>query len=467
MGISNICLRRLVWTSAILTVVVLFGATPILAQQYASQDGRLLDANNRIGSFGLNSSVSTDTLTPRMNSYITGNVTGGARFQGFVPYGSTFESSGYNALGTLSDFRRDSTSQQTLTRGVAQPSFYVDSSRSITRTFGNQVMTTQTATGQPVARVYAPVNAFGGISNTISSQQFAGSYAPLGVGTQYSAPALNNYGQIDTTRPANINPQWRFQVRNAPQEEALEQDGESILQLPPPTAYNQIGEETEEAATGSGEFVVAAASPYEQAMAAIEAEHAAQAETALSQAPAGEQDQEQSESPEPTAMLARTVISVDQSTDYFTQYFNQGIAYMGQGQFYNAVTALENASLFDGPSELADLALAHALFGAGDFMSSAYYLNRVFTYAPELAAVQTNLADLFGQSEIIQTRLESLQTWYERSNEPILLFLKGYILYQQNDIDGARAALDTAAQETAEDTPSITVLLNAINQAEY
>ncbi|MCK5271565.1 MAG: hypothetical protein KAJ52_03270, partial [Sedimentisphaerales bacterium] len=49
-------------------------------QYYVSQQGHLLDANPRIGSFGLNTNARLDSLIPRANLYVTGNITGGARF---------------------------------------------------------------------------------------------------------------------------------------------------------------------------------------------------------------------------------------------------------------------------------------------------------------------------------------------------------------------------------------------------
>jgi hypothetical protein len=61
-----------------------------MAQYRTGSDGHLLDANNRIGSGGLNSNNSvaspghgTDMLG---NDIVTGNVTGGQQFRGFVPY---------------------------------------------------------------------------------------------------------------------------------------------------------------------------------------------------------------------------------------------------------------------------------------------------------------------------------------------------------------------------------------------
>src|ERR1700733_11260125 len=61
-----------------------------MAQYRTGNDGHLLDANNRIGSGGLNANTSvaspgqgTDMLG---NDIVTGNVTAGRQFRGFIPY---------------------------------------------------------------------------------------------------------------------------------------------------------------------------------------------------------------------------------------------------------------------------------------------------------------------------------------------------------------------------------------------
>jgi len=55
------------------------------AQQRVGEEGRALDANNRVGSGGYNSGPITGNLVTG-NNIVTGNVTGGKEFRGAVPY---------------------------------------------------------------------------------------------------------------------------------------------------------------------------------------------------------------------------------------------------------------------------------------------------------------------------------------------------------------------------------------------
>jgi hypothetical protein len=78
---------------------------PAMAQYRVGTDGRALDANNRVGSGGLNQtsqSPQMPTYGQLGNNIVTDNVTGGRGFRGFVPYTSPDAFRG-NTAGGLSD----------------------------------------------------------------------------------------------------------------------------------------------------------------------------------------------------------------------------------------------------------------------------------------------------------------------------------------------------------------------------
>src|SRR5207244_6094832 len=80
--------------------------TPItFAQQRVGEEGRSLDANNRVGSGGYNSGGISGNLIPGPtgNQIVTGNVTGGREFRGGVQYTDPHEFRG-NVAGQ--DFDR-------------------------------------------------------------------------------------------------------------------------------------------------------------------------------------------------------------------------------------------------------------------------------------------------------------------------------------------------------------------------
>ncbi len=108
------------------TVCLLVLAHQCMAQTAPGSDGRLLDANNQVGSGGINSAAPRN-LFNTSNLYITGNTTRGTAFQGFSPVRNQF--SLYSTLPStaLANFERDSVGLDTLSGygaiGVTNPYF--------------------------------------------------------------------------------------------------------------------------------------------------------------------------------------------------------------------------------------------------------------------------------------------------------------------------------------------------------
>src|SRR5437763_548415 len=83
---SNV--RKSHWICKAAAAAVLLITPTLFAQQRVGEEGRALDANNRVGSGGYNSGGITGNLIPAPtgNQIVTGNVTGGREFRGNVPY---------------------------------------------------------------------------------------------------------------------------------------------------------------------------------------------------------------------------------------------------------------------------------------------------------------------------------------------------------------------------------------------
>ena len=122
-------------------VVVLLAAATAWGQYATGGNGRLLDANRRIGSGGVNERVSpVDTRLNTGNLMMTGNVTGGRSFKGTVGYSSPYEIQVATGTGTLDTFRRDSVGSRHLGTGIVQPGFFVGGAASVERSYGSNVV---------------------------------------------------------------------------------------------------------------------------------------------------------------------------------------------------------------------------------------------------------------------------------------------------------------------------------------
>ncbi len=127
---------------AVIATIVL----PAWSQQYVSSRGHLLDANMRVGGSSQNRrNIMSFNYKPDSNLFITGNVTGGARFQGTVPYRSQQEFQGNLGFRPLDNFRRDSVGLESLSNSfMNSPMPFVDTNRSITTRNGNAIVNTGT-----------------------------------------------------------------------------------------------------------------------------------------------------------------------------------------------------------------------------------------------------------------------------------------------------------------------------------
>jgi tetratricopeptide (TPR) repeat protein len=78
--------RKTRWMINTAAAAVLLITPLTFAQQRVGEEGRALDANNRVGSGGYNSGPITGNMLLTGNNIVTGNVTGGREFRGGVPY---------------------------------------------------------------------------------------------------------------------------------------------------------------------------------------------------------------------------------------------------------------------------------------------------------------------------------------------------------------------------------------------
>ena len=521
----GINLRHLGLALLVSAVLTLGTTNPACAQEYASQQGRLLDANNRLGSFGFNSNVSFNALNTRINSYVTGNVTGGARFQGLVPYRSGGELNVDLGSGLLSDFRRDSVGQRQLSNTLNAPRTYVDPSRAVTRNYGTRIISSSKAFQTPDGSVQGgrEYGAFGQRSpggNSLSVRPLTRSYSTLKMKNPYGiTPAAQGATPLAGDRDTIVQPR-RSPLVDPPTRRSSEQtDGSLTLRSAAADPGLVARPEPER-----GRHASVAASPFGKALATyadrrllsrsaklsddrrpatlsrdIRSEDRysgpvdsssppaePSAAPAMPATPSGVATTDHSaEFGEPAELIQQTDFPAQsaapgaapvaasptiadiraayakRSAARFTEYLNNGVQYMRNGEYYRAANEFEKAAIFDS-NPVADLAKACALFAAGEFMSSAYYLDKAITVAPELAAARLDLAALFSDADALQKSFADLNRWQQRSHQPMLTFLKGYIQYQSGSIGSARISLDEALTALP-GTPAIQAVLTALD----
>lgn len=476
----------------------------IFAQQYINQKGHFLDANPRLGSFGWNTRARLDSLVPRSDLYITGNITGGGSFQGLIPYRSPLEFSGNLGSSALSDFRRDSVGAGDLSRsGVVGQRPFVDQSRALTGSWGNRV--------GPSPQIYEPTSVtpvgsllrtrpYGLSSSGISARPLGGSYSmnvtpgPVPFGITGSLPQTDTASQSPWQRSSTlprttsstdfdrlINPPANQPGQTpegppggqTPQENSLPQrnwtEPSSSQSSPPqgtpalPSPLEEFDVDKTPLPPDGAAALVPEANPQDQSQGEnLTQEFAPRSRTEFSESLTG--------TGQPSAFTSQKTVLSGSFADFYRQqadyYLEQGRTFLQQGKYYFAANAFGNAVLYDPQNGGAYLAKSQALFAAGEFMSAAYFLNQALTLTPELTSQRTDLRQFFPDAKQFQARLDELEAWQNRTRQPMLKFLQGYVLYQIDQWIPAKEALSEYLQAQP-DAASAQLLINQIDLAQH
>lgn len=144
-------------------------------------------------------------------------------------------------------------------------------------------------------------------------------------------------------------------------------------------------------------------------------------------------------------------------------YLTAAERFMKKGEYYKAADAFELAFVWDRKNTLLLLARSHALFAAGEYMSSAYYLSEALNQEPRLVEPAVDWGSLLNTRDDYENRLVELSTWQQRSNSAELAFLMGYVLYRDDKLTRAKISADYALDHMPEN-PAAEVLVKAIDK---
>jgi tetratricopeptide (TPR) repeat protein len=108
------------------------------------------------------------------------------------------------------------------------------------------------------------------------------------------------------------------------------------------------------------------------------------------------------------------------------------------------------ASVYQPDSPLALAGRGHALFAAGEYVSSALFLSRALAISPEYLQTRIDLAAMFDDRNKLAGRIEDIEQWLARSGSSQLQFLLGYVYYRTGQLLRAKNLIDAAYEKTPE-----------------
>ncbi len=132
------------------------------------------------------------------------------------------------------------------------------------------------------------------------------------------------------------------------------------------------------------------------------------------------------------------------SNDRFNSYMRKAEEFMSEGEFYRAADAYALAAIFRKNDPLVYAGQSLALLGAGEYMSSSFYLNRAMLLYPDYIAIKIDLVEMLGDKDVLDNRIVDIKRWMERSGAGELSFLLAYIYYQMNQFEWAMQELEKA-----------------------
>lgn len=161
------------------------------------------------------------------------------------------------------------------------------------------------------------------------------------------------------------------------------------------------------------------------------------------------------------AILAEHKTFASYTEDNFNKYLRAGEKYLKEGRYYLAADAFTMALLYKPDDPLAYAGKSHALFAAGEYMSSALFLARALEIFPEYALFKIDIEAMIGDRDRVETRMADVEDWVKISRAGELEFLLGYVYYQMGRLNKARESIDVA-YENMPDSSAVAALRKVI-----
>jgi hypothetical protein len=152
-----------------------------------------------------------------------------------------------------------------------------------------------------------------------------------------------------------------------------------------------------------------------------------------------------------------------ESEDKFNYYMRSAEEFLKDGKYYRAADAYSLAGIYKSDDPLAFAGKSHALFASGEYMSSAYFLSRAINIFPQYVNFKVALAEMIPDKDMFESRIADIKRCIKLSNSPELDFLLAYIYYQLDKIELATEAIDLAAAKIP-DSVSVSALKRAIEK---
>ena len=409
------------------------------------------------------------------NDIVTGNVGGGKHFRGNVPYRSTGEFWGNQGSSSFNDFYRDTSSSSPYSSNYGRTQSYYLPSKSTTSLKQVQKGATPdnpflNATGystglKPIRQVhddtykYMPtmdLNAVRPVSQDINDvKRKLDKEMVMDLESNWYKPNMTDARKAEITKELSE----KIDVSLKP---IIPDEPEELSDNPlDPANPDDVSNETE--VTKVDVFDVMKA---QQELESDEETAPQEREDTLAMQAAKKLvgDMEiKVDHAEASLIRGKHKTFASYAQDKFNTYMRLAEKLMAEGKYYKAADAYTLASIFKDTDPLPNAGKAHALFAAGEYMSSAFYLSEAIRLYPEYVNIKLDMKKLGGDQDDLQKSISEIRQWYDRNGYGELAFVLSYIYYQLDSNDLAIEMIKDAQNKMPE-SESVKILAKAIEE---
>lgn len=442
------------------------------------------------------------------NDIVTGNVTGGKHFRGVVPYGSAYEFRGVQGSSTLNDFYR---------RAASVPKITSSNPRQTQRYFlpsSNVTSTSPTNPGNAIDNSYRlrsvdnQINLVGANLDKVQLETDYQTRQPylekltkrpmardmydvkLGLekylqSTQEQTDQTRDETQPDklktdnTTRTSMLEKDTLFQplLQKTDQTELLNKQIEYDSRFPDPKITKpektidtkndytvDVFEQMQSQFTENVEKLTQSRIEQQKQQQQDEQDKKIAQQKAIEEMLTQPAPSTTEETTQPTPEQMETIVTFATDTeDDFNKYMTQAESFITQGMYYKAADAYAVASAYRNDNPLPYLGRSIALFAAGEYMSSAYYLDISLRIFKQLALFDIDIKKMIADEDVFDKRMSELVELQIQSGSAELNFLRAYIYLNTGKLRNAKEAINDAAEKMPDDKAT-QILKNAIDQ---
>lgn len=148
----------------------------------------------------------------------------------------------------------------------------------------------------------------------------------------------------------------------------------------------------------------------------------------------------------------------------FSEHMSAAEDHLKAGRYYRAADSFTLAAVYQPSNPVVLAGRGHALFAAGEYMSSALFLARALAIHPDYAQAKVDLVAMLGGAGKLAERTVDVEQWLARSGSGQLQFLLSYVYFHTGRLSQAKQAI-AAAHEKMPNSPAAGAMRAAIIQA--